>query len=46
MTAPSSNNGKTLLTGFTPLTVVGVRVNITIGGVTSEWSDVATIVVH
>ncbi len=46
VTAPTSNHGKTLLTGFTPLTVVGVRVNITIGGVTSEWSDVATILVH
>lgn len=38
--------GKTLLTGLTPLTVVGVRVNVTIDEVTSEWSDVATIVVH
>lgn len=38
--------GKALLTGLTPLTVVGVRVNITLGGVTSEWTDVATILVR
>ena len=46
VTAPTTANGKTLLTGLPPLTVVGVRVNITILGVTSEWSDVATITVR
>ena len=46
VTASSTNTGKTLLTGLTPLTLVGVRVNITILGVTSDWSDVATIAVH
>jgi hypothetical protein len=46
ITAPTTANGKTLITGLTPLTLVGVRVNITILGVTSEWSDVATIPVR
>jgi hypothetical protein len=46
VTAPTTANGKTLLTGLTPLTVVGVRVNITLLGVTGEWSDVATITVR
>jgi hypothetical protein len=44
--APTTAYGKTLLTGLTPLTMVGVRVNITILGVTSPWSDVATILVR
>jgi hypothetical protein len=44
-TSPTTNNGKTLLTGLPLLTVVGVRVNITIQGFTSAWSDVATILV-
>jgi hypothetical protein len=46
VTAPPTATGKTLLTGLAPLTVVGVRVNITIRGVMSEWSDVATIPVR
>jgi hypothetical protein len=46
VTSPTTGTGKTLLTGLTPLTEVGVCVNITISGVTSDWSDVATIVVH
>jgi hypothetical protein len=46
ITAAMTATGKTLLTGLTPFTVVGVRVNITILGVTSDWSDVATILVH
>ena len=46
VTAPSTANGNTLLTGLTPLTVLGVRVNITILGVTGAWSDVATITVR
>jgi hypothetical protein len=45
VTAPTTATGKTLLTGLTPLTVVGVRVNITLLGVTSDWTDVGTIVV-
>ena len=44
--APTTNNGKTLLTGLPLLTVVGVRINITLQGITSPWSDVATILVH
>jgi len=43
VTAPVTAYGKTLLTGFPSLTLIGVRVNITILGVTGEWSDVATI---
>jgi hypothetical protein len=46
ITAPTTATGKTVITGLTPLTVVGVRVNITILGVTSAWSDVATITVR
>jgi hypothetical protein len=46
VTAPITAHGKTVLTGLPPLTVVGVRVNITILGVTSAWSDVATILVR
>jgi hypothetical protein len=45
LSAPSTNHGKTLITGLTPLTRVGVRVSITILGVTSPWTDVATILV-
>ena len=43
VTAPVTAHGKTLLTGLPSLALVGVRVNITILGVTGEWSDVATI---
>jgi hypothetical protein len=46
VTAPTTATGKTLLTGLLPLTIVGVRVNITILGVTSPWTDVATIAVR
>ncbi len=46
VTAASTATSKTLLTGLPPVTLVGVRVNITTRGVTSEWTDVATIVVH
>jgi hypothetical protein len=46
ITSPTTATGKTLLTGLPPLTEVGVRVNVTISGVTSDWSDVATIVLH
>jgi hypothetical protein len=46
VTAPSTEHGRTLLKGLPPLTLVGVRVNITILGVTGPWSDVATIVVR
>jgi hypothetical protein len=43
VTAPVTANGKTVLTGLPPLTLVGVRVNITLLGVTRDWSDVATL---
>jgi hypothetical protein len=46
VTAPTTAHGKTVISGLTPSTVVGVRVNITILGVTSAWSDVATILVR
>jgi hypothetical protein len=44
--APSTNHCKTVLTGLTPLTVVGVRVSVTILGVTGPWTDVATTLVR
>jgi hypothetical protein len=46
VTAPNTANGKTLLKGLPPLATVGVRVNITILGVTSPWSDTATLLVR
>ncbi len=46
VSAPATNHGKTLLTGLTPHTLVGVRVSITILGVTGPWTDVATILVR
>jgi hypothetical protein len=46
VTAPSTANGKTVLKGLPPLATVGVRVNITILGVTSPWSDAATLLVR
>jgi hypothetical protein len=43
--APTTSDHKTLLSGLPVMTVVGVRVNITIDGITTLWSDVATILV-
>jgi len=44
VTAPNTGTGKTLLTGLPALVEIEVRVNITIDGVTTKWSDPATIV--
>jgi hypothetical protein len=46
VTSPTTGTGKTLLTGLPLLIEIGVRVNVTISGVTTDWSDVATIMLH
>jgi hypothetical protein len=45
-TAPSTSRAKTVLQGLTPLTTVGVRVNMTNSEGPGEWSQVVTILVR
>ncbi len=44
--APSTPKGKTTISGFTPLTMVGVRVSMTNGTGQGDWSQVVTILVR
>jgi hypothetical protein len=45
-TLPSTSRHKTVVTGLTPLTEAGVRVNLTNSEGTGPWTDVVTIVVR
>ena len=45
-TAPSTPKGKTMISGLTPLTTVGVRVSMTNGVGQGDWSQVVTILVR
>jgi hypothetical protein len=45
-TLPSTSRHKTLVPGLTPLTTVGIRVNLTNSEGAGPWSDVVTIVVR
>jgi hypothetical protein len=47
VTLPSTPKGKTSVTGLTPLTVYGFRVNVTpSSGVPGEWSQFFNFLVH
>ena len=43
---PSTSKGKTTISGLTPLTMVGVRVSMTNGTGTGDWSQVVSILVR